>query len=82
MLFKYIKKLKTKIISLILLIYLMLSIFVVVNAESYEWTLTENIDVVTTNANVEENSNIENISSADTMNLECESAILIEQTTR
>lgn len=64
MLFKYIKK----IISLSLSIYLIFTLFKVSYANNYEWAEINSNDVITTNSVPEEE-----------LNLECESAILIEQ---
>ena len=75
MLFKYIKKISKKVICLTISIYLISSLFIVVRAENYEWTVF--------NSTVETNSQAENESNEqvakDEINLECESAILIEQ---
>ena len=76
MLFKYIKRFSKKVICLTISIYLLSSLFIMVRAENYEWTVINN-DTVETNSSVE-GENVE-ISSKDELNLECESAILIEQ---
>ena len=74
MLFKYFKK----VIGLTLTIYLIFSVFMVAYAENYEWTVI--------NSTVETNSPAEGESSEpiakDELNLDCESAILIEQNSR
>ena len=72
MLFKYIKKITVITLSL----YMISSIFIMSLAENYEWTVIKN-DTVETNS-LAEGENAEN-SSKDELNLECESAILIEQ---
>ena len=77
MLFKYIKRFSKKIISSILLIYLFSSTFIISQAESYEWTILNNYGTIETN-NQAENENIAKIAK-DELNLNCESAILIEQ---
>lgn len=71
MLFNY-----KKIIALTLSIYLIFSVFIVSYAENYEWTVISN-DTVETNSSAE-GKNIET-SSKDELDLDCESAILIEQ---
>ena len=71
MLFNY-----KKIIALTISIYLIFSVFIVSYAENYEWTVISN-DTVETNSSAE-GENVET-SSKDELNLECESAILIEQ---
>lgn len=76
MLLKYINKTFKKVTGLILSIYLISSIFIVAYAENYEWTVTNNSDVIETNIHAEEdNGQI----TKDELNLDCESAILIEQ---
>jgi len=74
MLFKYMKRNFKKVITLTLSIYLIFSVFIV--SENYEWTVINN-NTVETNSSAE-GENIE-ISSKDELNLDCESAILIEQ---
>ena len=76
MLFKYMKRNFKKVITLTLSIYLIFSVFIVSYAENYEWTVINN-NTVETNSSAE-GENIE-ISSKDELNLDCESAILIEQ---
>lgn len=100
MLFKYIKKSFKKVAGLTLSIYLILSVFVVSRAETYEWTVInsagktletnsseieesegdarsgeKNRESEKTNANVKDKENVK----TDELNLQCESAILIEQ---
>lgn len=67
MLFRIVKKI---IISTFAL-YTILSFFIIANANEYEWSVTNKKNEIVTNANL----NKEN----ETINLECESAILIEQ---
>lgn len=75
MLFKYIKKISKKVICLTISIYLISTFFVISRAENYEWTVI--------NSTVETNSSVEGNSAdkvaKDELNLDCESAILIEQ---
>ena len=75
MFFKYIKRLSKKVICLTLSLYLLSSIFIITRAENYEWTVI--------NSTVETNSQAEDENAEkgtkDELNLECESAILIEQ---
>ena len=78
MLFKQIKRFSKKIISSILLIYLFSATFIISQAESYEWTILNNYGTIETN-NQAENENTAKIAK-DELNLNCESAILIEQT--
>ena len=77
MFFKYIKKTYKKVIGLTLFIYLFFSMFTVSQAEKYEWTIINNSDVIETNSQVE-GDNTESIPQNE-LNLDCESAILIEQ---
>lgn len=77
MLFKYIKRVSKKVICLTLSIYLLSSLFIAVRAENYEWTVINNYNVIETNSQAEGESN-EQIAK-DELNLDCESAILIEQ---
>lgn len=74
-----------RLLALTISIYLMISIFIVSYAENYEWTVINNIDTIETNSAVESEENMasENASNTviDELGLECESAILIEQTT-
>ena len=76
MLFKYIKRISEKVICLTLSIYMISSIFIISQAENYEWTVINN-DTVETNSSAE-SENVET-SSKDELDLDCESAILIEQ---
>ena len=76
MLFKYMKRISEKVICLTLSIYMISSIFIISQAENYEWTVINN-DTVETNSSAE-GENVET-SSKDELNLDCESAILIEQ---
>lgn len=101
MLFKYIKKSFKKVAGLTLSIYLILSVFVVSRAETYEWTVINNAGktLETNSSEIEENeggvrsgeenresektnANVKNKETVktDELNLQCESAILIEQT--
>lgn len=100
MLFKYIKRSFKKVVGLTLSIYLILLVFVVSRAETYEWTVINSAGktIETNSSEVEENArsgeenreseetnaNVENKETVktDELNLQCESAILIEQTTR
>lgn len=77
MLFKYIKKFSKKVIVLILSIYLISTVFIISRAENYEWTVINNSDTIETNSQVEGEN--EDKTAKDELNLECESAILIEQ---
>ena len=77
MLFKYIKKFSKKVIVLILSIYLISTVFIISRAENYEWTVINNSDAIETNSQVEGEN--EDKTAKDELNLECESAILIEQ---
>lgn len=101
MLFKYIKKSFKKVAGLTLSIYLILSVFVVSRAETYEWTVINSVGktIETNSSEIEENegdtrsgeenrksektnANVKNKETVktDELNLQCESAILIEQT--
>ena len=71
-----------KILVLIISIYLIISIFIVSNAENYEWTVVNNLEAIETNSEVEGIDSNNEISKSDELNLQCESAILIEQTSR
>ena len=75
MFFKYIKRLSKKVICLTLSLYLLSSIFIITRAENYEWTVI--------NSTVETNSQAEDKNAEkgtkDELNLDCKSAILIEQ---
>ncbi|MBR1654369.1 MAG: D-alanyl-D-alanine carboxypeptidase [Clostridia bacterium] len=75
MLFKYIKRISKKVICLTLFTYLLSSIFIIARAENYEWTVING--TVETNSSAE-GENTES-TTKDELNLECESAILIEQ---
>ena len=75
MLFKYINKTLKKAIGLSLSIYFIFSVFIVSYAEGYEWTVINN--TVETNSTAE-GENTEKVAK-DELDLECESAILIEQ---
>ena len=77
MLFKYIKKISKKVIVLTFSIYLISTSFIVSLAESYEWTVINNSDAIETNS-AAEGENSEPVAK-DELNLDCESAILIEQ---
>ena len=100
MLFKYIKKSFKKVAGLTLSIYLILSVFVVSRAETYEWTVINSVGktLETNSSKIEENegdarsgeenresekanANVKNKETVktDELNLQCESAILIEQ---
>ncbi|MBR4261281.1 MAG: D-alanyl-D-alanine carboxypeptidase, partial [Clostridia bacterium] len=70
------KNISTKVIVLTFTIYFVSTLFIISRAENYEWTVINN-DAVETNSLVE-GENVES-SSKDELNLECESAILIEQ---
>ena len=73
MLFKYIKK----ITAITLSIYMISSIFIISHAENYEWTVINNSDAIETNSQAEGTSN--EAITKDELNLDCKSAILIEQ---
>ena len=62
-----------KIIISILSIYFMISLFTVSQAENYEWTIMPDINTLETNSSINDESIKNNL------NLECGSAILIEQ---
>lgn len=87
MLFKYIKKSLKKVAGLTLSIYLILSVFVVSRAETYEWTVINSVGktIETNSSEIEEsekaNANVKDKETVktDELNLQCESAILIEQ---
>lgn len=71
-----------KLIFVSLIIYMILLMYGLSMAENYEWTVINNMDSVETNAITEgENSIAENADkiAKDELNLECQSAILIEQ---
>ena len=53
------------------------SIFIISRAENYEWTVINNSDAIETNSQAEGTSN--EARAKDELNLDCESAILIEQ---
>ena len=75
MLFKYIKKISKKVICLTISIYLVSSLVIAVRAENYEWTVNNSTIETNSQAKGESNEQI----AKDELNLECESAILIEQ---
>ena len=77
MLFKYIKKFSTKVIVVTLSIYLISTLFIISQAENYEWTVINNSDVIETNSQAEGENAVK--TTKDELNLECESAVLIEQ---
>ena len=77
MLLKNMKTISKKVICLALSIYMIFSIFIISQAESYEWTVINNSDSIETNSQAE-GENTDKIAQ-DTLNLDCESAILIEQ---
>ena len=77
MLFKYIKRISKKVICLTISIYLLSSLFIMVRAENYEWTVINNSDAIETNSQVE-GENVDK-TAKDELNLDCESAVLIEQ---
>ena len=91
MLYKYVNyknqnKFVLKIINIMLVLFFILSIFLVSYAESYEWTVINNINTIETNSTIvnEEGESSKNTLNTviDELNLQCGSAILIEQTTR
>jgi len=71
-----------KLLALTISIYLITSIFIVSYAENYEWTVVNNIEIIETNSEIEGMDNNNEITKEDELNLQSESAILIEQTTR
>ena len=75
MLFKYIKRISKKVICLTLSIYLLSSLFIAVKAENYEWTVNNSSIETNSQAEGENNKQV----TKDELNLDCESAILIEQ---
>lgn len=77
MLFKYMERISKKVICLTISIYLLSSLLIAVRAENYEWSVINNSDVIETNSQVE-GENVDKTSKGE-LNLECESAILIEQ---
>nr|MBP3680727.1 D-alanyl-D-alanine carboxypeptidase [Clostridia bacterium] len=77
MLFKYIKNISTKVIVLTFTVYFISTLFIISRAENYEWTVINNSDVIETNSQAE-GENVDK-TAKDELNLECESAILIEQ---
>ena len=77
MLFEYIKKFSKKVIVLTVSIYLISTLFIISRAENYEWTVINNSDAIVTNSQAEGTSN--EAIAKDELNLDCESAILIEQ---
>ena len=83
MLFKIMNNnLTKKLLALTISIYLITSIFIVSHAENYEWTVLNNLEVIETNSEIKGIDNNNEITKEDELNLQCESAILIEQTTR
>ena len=77
MLFEYMKRILKKVICLTISIYLLSSLLIAVRAENYEWTVINNSDAIETNSQVE-GENVDK-TAKDELNLDCESAILIEQ---
>ena len=77
MLFKYVKKFYKKVMFLTLSIYLISTLFIISRAENYEWTVINNYDAIETNSSAEGEST--DTLTKDELNLDCESAILIEQ---
>lgn len=77
MLFKYVKKFYKKVMVLTLSIYLISTLFIISRAENYEWTVTNNYDAIETKSSAEGEST--DTLTKDELNLDCESAILIEQ---
>ncbi|MBR2786151.1 MAG: D-alanyl-D-alanine carboxypeptidase [Clostridia bacterium] len=75
MLFKYIKRISKKVVCLTISIYLISTLFIIARAENYEWTVINN--TVETNSQAEGESTGE--VAKDELNLDCGSAILIEQ---
>lgn len=77
------KKIIKKTIALTLSIYFISSIFIIVEAENYEWSVINNMQTIETNGSAEENrdkiDSTTNKTNKDELNLECQSAILIEQ---
>ena len=77
------KKIIKKTIALILSIYFISSIFIIVEGENYEWSVINNMQTIETNGSVEENrdkiDSTTDKTNKDELNLECQSAILIEQ---
>lgn len=77
------KKIIKKTIALTLSIYFISSIFIIVEAENYEWSVINNMQTIETNGSVEENRDKTDYTTdktnKDELNLECQSAILIEQ---
>lgn len=77
MLFNYVRKFSKKVIVLTFSIYLISTLFIVSRAENYEWSVINNYDAIETNSQVEGEN--EDKTAKDELDLECESAILIEQ---
>lgn len=77
------KKIIKKTIALTLSIYFISSIFIIVEAENYEWSVINNMQTIETNGSAEENrdkiDSTTDKTNKDELNLECQSAILIEQ---
>ena len=80
MLFK-LNKYVAKITAITLLLYIICSVVIVSNAENYEWSVTNSLETVETNANVSEElaTTTKENNAKNELKLECESAILIEQ---
>lgn len=77
MLFKYIKRISKKVICLTISIYLLSSFFIIARAENYEWTVINSSDTIETNSTAEDEN--ADKTAKDELDLECGSAILIEQ---
>ena len=77
------KKIIKKTIALTLSIYFISSIFIIVEGENYEWSVINNMQTIETNGSAEENrdkiDSTTDKTNKDELNLECQSAILIEQ---
>lgn len=77
------KTINKKTIALTLLIYFISSIFIIAEGENYEWSVINNMQIIETNGSVEENRDKTNSTTdktnKDELNIECQSAILIEQ---
>ena len=80
MLFNYISKFSKKVIVLTISIYLVSTLFIISRAENYEWSIINNSDAIETNSQAEGTRN--EAIAKDELNLDCESAILIEQNSR
>ena len=77
MLFKYIKNISKKVGVLTFTVYFISTLFIISKAENYEWTAINNSDAIETNSQAEGGNADKTVK--DELNLECESAILIEQ---